>query len=79
MKLTTQKPTKSGYYWMQPYDSFGKPYNLQIVYVQMNYTFRKKVVPFVIALTWRDPLEDLNNYEWSERIECPVDSNYYKD
>ena len=62
---TAQAPTVSGYYWFLVPRS-----NPEIVLVDMNYTVRSKVVPFVLANVWRGKLVGCEG-QWGEKIACP--------
>jgi len=62
---TTQAPTVSGYYWFLA--PRCKPV---IVHVDMEYTVRCKVVPFIIDGEWRGKLSGCEG-QWGEKIACP--------
>lgn len=70
-------PTKTGYYWLRTTSRFGASGSVvnrpEIVLVHMEYTFRRKVVPFVIAMNWRGPLAEMKDAdcEWSDEIISP--------
>jgi hypothetical protein len=71
------KPTQTGYYWLQTsytIRSTGiKVLNTpRIVRVAMEYKFRNKTVPYVLAATWNQPLHTVEaDAKWSEMIICP--------
>jgi hypothetical protein len=60
-------PTVSGYYWIV-WKNSDRP---EIVRVVMDYTFRRKVVPFVLGQFWKGPLSNMHDVTWSEKIQCP--------
>jgi hypothetical protein len=64
------KPNITGYYWLRTYSSFGTPNRPEIVLICMEYTFRKKVVPYVISTIWRGPLGEVEG-DWSEILPSP--------
>jgi hypothetical protein len=71
-------PTKSGYYWLRTTSRYATTGKIlvnrpEIVHVVMEYTFRRKVVPFIISGCWRGPLADMKDEdcEWSEEITSP--------
>jgi hypothetical protein len=64
------KPTTSGYYWLRTYSMAGKPNIPEVVVVCMEYTYRNKVVPFVVSTIWKGPLAKVEG-DWGERLESP--------
>ena len=73
MPLTHNKPTKTGYYWLQYYNPVtGLPSeNAEIVYVVFQVLYRRKLVDRVCGRFWQCNLEQVNDAKWSEEIICP--------
>jgi hypothetical protein len=70
-------PTEDGYYWLRQdseYNGVRRDGHPEVVRIVMKYNFRRKDIPFVIAMTWRGPLDELGNGDrnvWHGPIPCP--------
>lgn len=70
-------PAVDGWYWLRQTHRFGAAGvsvdTPEIVRIVMGYTFRRKVVPFVVALNWRGPLDGMKlaDCEWAGPVLCP--------
>lgn len=73
MPLTYDKPTKTGYYWFQPYNPVnGLPDgNAEVVYVVFQVSYRRKLVDRVCGRFWQCNLDQVINAKWSDEIICP--------
>lgn len=84
MKLTHTIPTETGWYWYfsaseewkQGYRTGRVAYSGQpeLVRIQMNYSYRNKIVPYIIGMDWRGPLAKMGNGRpgyWSAKLEEP--------
>jgi len=64
--MTTTKPTSSGYYWLRPMTTNlvtmkRMPSVMEVVIVSMNYRHLNKIVPYVIAMHWKAPLDKIEH------------------